>query len=110
MIKINEDQNQQFGCKKRANLNSGDIMTVTPHIWPQMVRVFKVFIYIYYSSIHSGFLVKISALHGTQTNDMSRLAKANVTRDTTPILAPSGGPVTRDRRTIRNSTVNLNSG
>ena len=35
----------------------------------------------------------------------SQLAKGGVTRDNTWISAPSGGSVTRDRRTIRNGTV-----
>ena len=37
----------------------------------------------------------------------SQLAKGEVTRDNTWISAPSGGSVTRDRRTIRNGTVLL---
>ena len=38
----------------------------------------------------------------------SQLAKGEVTRDNTWISAPSGGSVNRDRRTIRNGTVNYN--
>ena len=42
---------------------------------------------------------------GQFLSDMSRPAKDNVTRDNKPISALSEGSVTRDRRTIRNGTV-----